>query len=154
MSGRLRSGGFTLVEILIALAVLAIALTAAGHSLGTAVDTTLSLRERILARWVAEDRLAEIELKGIWPSLDTTEGDAVMGGRKLHWIQETGATPLARMRRVEVSVLVPGGKVALARLTGFVEQTATSVASTTPSQTGNLSGMGENLPGPQGEPPK
>ncbi|TMG74645.1 MAG: type II secretion system protein GspI, partial [Betaproteobacteria bacterium] len=79
--------GFTLVEILVALAVLAIALTAAGHSLGTAVDTTAALRERTLARWVAEDRLSELELRNEWPSLDTKEGDAEMGGRRFHWIQ-------------------------------------------------------------------
>jgi general secretion pathway protein I len=147
------AGGFTLVEILIALAVLAIALTAAGHSLGTAVDTTQALRERMLARWVAEDRLAELELRREWPSLDTKEGDAEMGGRKFHWIQETGATPLARMRRVEMSVLIPGAKVPLARLTGFLEQTGTSVTTGSPSQTGNLSQMGETPP-PQPEAPK
>jgi general secretion pathway protein I len=131
---RAAAPGFTLVEILIALAILAIAITAAAHSMGAAVDTTGAIRERMLARWVAEDRLAEIELKGEWPALDTKEGDAEMGGRKFHWIQETGATPVTRMRRVEVSVLPPGAKVPLARLTGFVEQTGTSVQPGTSSQ--------------------
>jgi general secretion pathway protein I len=138
-----RAAGFTLVEILVALAVLAIALTAAAHSLGAAVDTTVALRERILARWVAEDRLAELELKEEWPALDTKEGDAEMGGRKFHWVQETGVTPVARMRRVELSVMPPGGKVALVHLTGFVEQTTTSITTSSPSQTGNLSQMGD-----------
>jgi len=145
-----RPRGFTLVEILVALAVLAIALTAAAHSLGAAIDTTTELRERMLARWVAEDRLTELELKGEWPALDTKEGDATMGGRKLHWIQETGVTPLAKLRRVTVSVVLPGGKVPLATLTGFVEQTGTSVTSTTDSQTGDLSQMGAT-PAPQGD---
>jgi len=139
------AAGFTLVEILVALSVLAIALTAAAHSLGAAVDTTSALRERMLARWVAEDRLTGLELRNEWPALDTKEGDATMGGRKFHWIQETGVTPVARLRRVEVSVLLPGGKVPLVRLTGFVEQTGTSVTSSTASQTGDLSQMG-NLP--------
>ena len=150
---RARAAGFTLVEILVALAVLAIAITAAAHSMGAAVDTTAALRERMLARWVAEDRLAELELKNEWPALDTKEGDAEMGGRKFHWIQETGATPVSRMRRVEVGVLLPGAKVPLARLTGFVEQTGSSTTSGAPSQTGNLSQMGD-LPPPQSEAPK
>ena len=144
--------GFTLVEILVALAVLAIALTAAAHALGGAADTTAELRLRMLARWVAEDRLAELELRNEWPALDTKEGDAEMGDRKFHWIQETGATPVAKMRRVEMSVLLPGAKVPLARLTGFVEQTGTSVTTSTASQTGNLSTMGE--PPPQTEGPR
>jgi general secretion pathway protein I len=141
--------GFTLVEILIALAVLAIAITAAAHSVGAAIDTTAALRERMLARWVAEDRLSTLELRNEWPALDTKEGDAEMGGRKFHWIQETGVTPVTRMRRVEVSVLLPGAKVPIVKLTGFVEQTGTSVTTSSPSQTGNLSQMGEAQPAMQ-----
>jgi len=141
-----RAAGFTLVEILVALAVLAIALTAAAHALGSASDTTAALRERMLARWIAEDKLAELELKRDWPSLDTKEGDAEMGGRKFHWIQETGATPVAKMRRVEMSVLLPGAKVPLAHLTGFIERTENSVTSSTVSDTGNLSQMGNTPP--------
>jgi len=143
---RRRVAGFTLVEILVALAVLAIALTAAAHALGGAVDTTSALRERMLARWVAEDKLAELELRRDWPALDTKEGDAEMGGRRFHWIQETGVTPVAKMRRVEMSVLLPGGKVPLARLTGFIERTENSVTSSSVSDTGNLSQMGNTPP--------
>ena len=141
-----RAAGFTLVEILVSLAVLAIALTAAAHALGGAADTTAQLRERMLARWVAEDRLAELELRREWPALDTKEGEAEMGGRRFHWVQETGVTPVTKMRRVELAVLLPGGKVPLVRLTGFVEQTGTSVTSSTASQTGSLSTMGESPP--------
>lgn len=151
---RAAAPGFTLVEILVALAVLAIALTAAAHSLGSAADTTAALRERTLARWVAEDRLAELELRREWPALDSKEGDAEMGGRKFHWIQETGVTPVTRMRRVELSVLLPGAKVPLAHLTGFLEQTGTSVTTSTASQTGNLSQMGDLPAGTQSETPK
>jgi len=150
MKRRPSGNGFTLVEILVALAVLAIALTAAAHALGSAADTTGELRLRMLARWVAEDRLAGLELRNEWPALDTKEGDAEMGGRKFHWIQETGVTPVTKMRRVELSVLLPGSKVPLVRLTGFVEQTASSVTSSTASQTGNLTTMGEPPP-PQSE---
>ena len=147
---RSRASGFTLIEILLALAVLAIALTAAAHSVGAAVDTTVALPERMLARWVAEDRFADLELRGTWPALDTLEGDAEVGGRKFPWVQETGVTPVAKMRRVEVSVMLPGSKVGLVRLTGFVEQTATSVTRSSVSQTGDLSQM-DNTPPPQGD---
>ena len=119
-----RAGGFTLVEILVALAVLAIALTATARSLGAALNTAAALRDRTLARWVAEDRLAELELRREWPELDVKEGDADMGGRAFHWRQETGVTPAARMRRVEVSVFLAGTNSTLAKLTGFLEQTA------------------------------
>jgi len=140
-----RAGGFTLVEILVALAVLAIALTATARSLGAAIDTTAALRDRTLARWVAEDRLAELELRREWPDLDVKEGDADMGGRAFRWRQETGVTPAARMRRVEVSVFLKGTDSTLAKMTGFVEQTATLAIPPTVPPTG---------PGPQMEPPR
>jgi general secretion pathway protein I len=110
------------VEILVALLVLAIALAATARGLGAAIDTTAALRDRTLARWVAEDRLASLELRREWPALDVKEGDADMGGRAFHWRQETGATPVARMRRVELNVFLPGANTPLVRLTGFVEQ--------------------------------
>ena len=116
------AGGFTLVEILVALLVLAIALAATARGLGAAIDTTAALRDRTLARWVAEDRLAQLELGREWPALDTKEGDADMGGRAFRWRQQTSASPVARMRRVEVNVFLPGTDSALARLTGFLEQ--------------------------------
>ena len=111
------------MEILVALAVLAIALTATARSLGAAIDTTTALRDRTLARWVAEDRLAQLELSREWPDLDVKEDDADMGGRAFHWRQETGVTPAARMRRVEVSVFLPGTDSMLAKMTGFIQQT-------------------------------
>jgi len=114
--------GFTLLEILVALAVLAIALTATARSMGAAIDTTAALRDRTLARWVAEDKLAQLELGREWPALDTKEGDADMGGRAFRWRQQTSASPVARMRRVELSVFQPGTDSPLARMTGFLEQ--------------------------------
>ena len=117
-----RPRGFTLLEILVALAVLAIALTATARGLGAAIDTTAALRDRTLARWVAEDRLSELELSKNWPALDVKEGDADMGGRAFRWRQQTSASPVARMRRVEVSVFLPETDSPLARLTGFLEQ--------------------------------
>jgi len=143
-----RAGGFTLVEILVALAVLAIALTATARSLGAAIDTTAALRDRTLARWVAEDRLAELELGKEWPALDVKEGDADMGGRAFHWRQETGVTPAPRMRRVEVSVFLKGTDSSLAKMTGFLEQTGPQAGPQT-GQPGSQTGSQPVQTGPQ-----
>jgi len=121
-AGRASALGFTLIEILVALFVLAIALVATGRSLGVATDTTAALRDRALARWVAEDHLTNLELLRAWPALDVKEGDAEMGGRPFHWSEATTSTPAARMRRVDVSVFLPGTKSPIVSLSGFLEQ--------------------------------
>lgn len=139
-SKRTAAGGFTLIEILVALLVLAIALAATARSLGAATDTTAALRDRALARWVAEDQLTNLEIQRAWPALDVKEGDADMGGRSFHWSQATTPTPVASMRRVEVSVLLPGTNSPLVRLSGFLELPAgTAQPGGTPP--------GTNLPG-------
>ena len=120
--GRNAVRGFTLIEILVALLVLAIALTETARSLGAAIDTTAALRDRALARWIAEDHLTTLELQHAWPELDVKEGDAEMGGHAFRWREETTPTPAARMRRVEVSVLLPGTNSPLVRVSGFLEQ--------------------------------
>jgi general secretion pathway protein I len=120
-----RSRGFTLVEVLVALFVLAIALAAAARSLGEAIDGAVALRERTLARWVAEDRLAVLVARREWPALDVTEGDVEMGGRSLHWRQRVLPTPLERLRRVEVSVFVPPARTPAARLSATLRREVT-----------------------------
>ena len=54
-----RTPGFTLIEVLVALAILAVALAAAVRASSTAADGALELKERLLATWIAQDRLAE-----------------------------------------------------------------------------------------------
>jgi len=123
-----RARGFTLIEVLVALLVLSIALAAAIRTVGASIDTTAALRDRTLARWVAEDRLTRYEWQHAWPSIDTREGDAEMGGKAFRWREVVATTPVTRMRRVEVSVFLPGTDAALARLTGFLEQPSTQSA--------------------------
>jgi general secretion pathway protein I len=117
-----RLHGFTLLEILVALAVLAIALTAAIRVLGQSIDTAAALRERTLAQWVAEDRLARHVLNHSFPSIDTTTGTAEMGGTTWRWSEQVSATPVPRLRRIDVSVSPPDKPDPIVLLTGFVRE--------------------------------
>ncbi len=96
--------GFTLVEVLVALAVLAIALIAVLRTMGQAVDTTMALRERNVALWVAQNRLAEHRIRRDWPAPDTTDGEAEIGGEKWFWREQVSTTPEPRIRRIEITV--------------------------------------------------
>jgi general secretion pathway protein I len=117
------SRGFTLVEVLVALAIVSIALLAALRGAGQATNAVGELRLRLLAGWVAENRLAEHRARGDWLPLGIDRGRQSQGGIEFAWREEVIATPNPAFRRVDVFVSAPVEESrALARLTGFVVQ--------------------------------
>ena len=114
--------GFTLLETLIALAILAIGLAAAMRGLGMASGSTAELRDRQLADWVAQNRLAEMRVLRRFPDAGGTEGDAVQGGRRFHWREDVTATPNPLFRRVDVRVSATEGNGVLSHLSAFAVQ--------------------------------
>jgi general secretion pathway protein I len=112
--------GFTLVEVLVALAVIAIALTAVMRSFGQGVDTTIALRERTIALWVAQNRLATHYVAHSWPSPDTSDGTTEMAGREWRWREKVATTPDGDIRRVEIEIRAAPDREVLARLVGFL----------------------------------
>jgi len=112
--------GFTLIEILIALAILAVALAAAVRAAGVAADATLDLKERLLATWIAQDRVAEYAVRPLWPDIGTRQGSADQAGVRFVWRETVSGTPNPRFRRVEVQVFrARTPDHAVARLVGY-----------------------------------
>lgn len=98
-----KNSGFTLLEVMVALAVLAIALAAViNKTIETGVNIN-HLRDRTLAHWVAENRLAEMQAMEEWREGKQT-GRTEFAGRVWHWEVEALATPARRLRRVIVRV--------------------------------------------------
>jgi len=113
--------GFTLIEILVALAILAVALAAAVRSAGVAADTTSAVKERLLAGWIAQNRMAEYAVRPLWPDIGTRQGNADQAGVQFAWRETISGTPNPRFRRVEVQVFpVRTPDRAVARLVGYV----------------------------------
>ncbi|MEM7053327.1 MAG: type II secretion system minor pseudopilin GspI [Pseudomonadota bacterium] len=98
-----RNAGFTLIEVLVALAIVAIALVALSQAGGRAIDTQYQLEQRSIALWLAANRLAEIELnQPIRPG--TRSGQLQMAERDWRWQAEIQAAPGEQLWRADVRV--------------------------------------------------
>ena len=96
--------GFTLLEILVALAVLALSLGALVTAVSSQVRNTAYLEQRTLAQWVAGNAIAGFRLEAAWDAPGVRRGRSEMGGRAWAWRAVTVATDDPDLRRVEVSV--------------------------------------------------
>jgi general secretion pathway protein I len=113
--------GFTLVEVLVALAIVAIALMSALRAAGEGTNNVGELRSRLLAGWVAENLLAEHRARLDWLPLGIQRGTSREGGLDFAWRQEVIATPNAAFRRVDVQVFATADESHfLAHLSGFI----------------------------------
>ena len=116
-----RSRAFTLLEVMVALAIVAIALLAALRVAGQAASGATDMRMRMLAGWVAGNRLAEHRARRDFPPPGIAEGVAVQAGIAFQWREEVTPMQSPAFRRVDVMVFAPSGEEpALARLSGFV----------------------------------
>jgi len=96
--------GFTLIEVLVALAIVAIGMAAVLSALTSSASTVLYMRDKTLAQWIALNHIAEQRLQAQMPQTGNTEGDIDYAGQKWHWRQETVATAVQGMIRMDVMV--------------------------------------------------
>lgn len=119
-----RLRGFTLIEILVALAIVAVALAAGMRALAQSADGAGTLKARTLAMWVAQNRLAEAEFARETPPSGARSGEATQGGIAYVWRERASATPNPAFRRLDVEVAEAAAPdYILARLTGYVAGT-------------------------------
>ena len=102
-----RAAGFTLIEVMVALAVVALAVPALLFTMDQQIDGTAYLRDRSLAQIVASNRLAELRLalRGGQLSLrGSSTGVEEMAGREWFWRVQSQGTEVPDFSRVEVQV--------------------------------------------------
>ena len=96
--------GFTLVEVLVALAIVSVGMLAVFKVIGDTALNVAYLRDRSFAAWIADNRITELRLRGEMPSVDETQGDLEFAGRRWHWVQKVATTPVDGLRRIDVNV--------------------------------------------------
>jgi general secretion pathway protein I len=113
--------GFTLIEILVALAIVAVALAAGMRALAQSADSASTLKARTLALWVAQNRLAAAQLAEPWPALGSAAGESEQAGTRFIWRESVSGTPNPAFHKIEIVVAEPQTPdYALARLVGYI----------------------------------
>ena len=96
--------GFTLLEVLVALAILSIALASTIKLTANQSMNAEYLRDKTLAHWVAMNQIAELQISQEWPPVGKKKGTEEMGLREWHWQRIVSDTPDTRVRLLEVKV--------------------------------------------------
>jgi general secretion pathway protein I len=106
MNGRFagRAAGFTLIEVMVALAIVAIALAAGSRAASSVVDTSQRLSDVVLAQWCADNELVQLRVSGQWPAVGKTPFACVQLGRTFKGTLKATPTPNPAFRRVDASV--------------------------------------------------
>jgi general secretion pathway protein I len=117
LKSRLRhTRGFTMIEVLVALAIIAVALAASLRAVGSLATGEADLHRRLLAGWSADNELAQLRLTHSWPEIGSRSFDCSQGNLKLVCTDRVSATPNPIFRKVEVLVTSPGVPGNLAQL--------------------------------------
>ncbi|HEY1461197.1 MAG TPA: type II secretion system minor pseudopilin GspI [Casimicrobiaceae bacterium] len=118
-----RASAFTLVEVLVALAIIAVALAAGFRSIAQSADGATALKARTLALWVAQNRLALAQIESPTPGPGSRSGAAEQAGTTFAWQETIGGTPNPAFRKIEITVADPSAPDhVLARLIGYLGQ--------------------------------
>ena len=97
--------GFTLIEVLIALAIIAIALTALLKATGQDVAHTARIKEKLISHWVAMQGVTAIQL-GLIPvnlNQEITE-KTIMLGETWYWRAKLSQTPINSTQQITITV--------------------------------------------------
>lgn len=99
-----RVRGFTLIEVLIALAFLALAMSAIIATVGVSIRNAAELQDKTFAHWVAMNELTTLRLAPAWPAVGTQKGNAEMAGQKWNWQAAASTTQDPDLLRVDIDV--------------------------------------------------
>ncbi len=121
------SAGFTLIEVMIALAIVATALPSLMMLVTNQVRGAGFIREKTQAYWIAEDQLTRINLRHKLLPLnklpETQSGTILVSDAEWFWEMNSESTEIENFKRIDVRVSLNANKNdTLARLAGFIDE--------------------------------
>jgi general secretion pathway protein I len=115
------SPGFTLIEVLAALVIVALGMIAAISAVSQSARNGAYLREKTLAHWIAMNVITERRLQTSPPDVAESTGQVDFAGQRWQWTMTVTQTAVETMRRMDVSVRLADApeNSSLTRLSGF-----------------------------------
>lgn len=122
-SGSISAKGFTLIEILVALAIIAIALGAIISTSGTQAQQATHLKQKTIAHWVAMNEITKLQIANTLPDLGDESGSTEMANHEWFWTRTTKELALTkRVREINFQIYADKQrKNKLTQLTGNVK---------------------------------
>lgn len=117
---RNRCRAFTLVEVMVALAIIALSLTAVSAKMGRMIDTSNSMRERTYASWIAQNKITELRLANVLPEVSATSGEVEYANTTWRWRAVISESGIVNLFRVDVAVSYEDGDYVIRTVTGFI----------------------------------
>jgi general secretion pathway protein I len=112
--------GFTLVEVMVALAIIALSLTAVAAKMGRMIDTSNAMRERTYASWIAQNKIAEMRLANVIPEVTATSGEVEYANQTWRWRAVVSESGIENLYRVDVEISDASGDAVIRKVTGFI----------------------------------
>jgi general secretion pathway protein I len=115
-----RAAGFTLLEVMVALAIAALSLTAVMAAMSQMVGAANSMADRTYASWIAQNEIAELRLANVVPEVSENSGNVEYAGLNWTWRTRISETGVENLYRVDVSVSFAESEEVIRTVTGFV----------------------------------
>jgi len=125
-----KSAGFTLIEVMVALTIIAIALASLIKASGGHTNSAAYLKTKTLAHYVAMNEVAQLQIDKAWPDLGSTKKSTEMAGIEWFWIREVKATgdETGNIRGLKFSIFLDEKRTRnLAQVQAFISNPAQNV---------------------------
>ncbi len=115
------SSAFTLIEIMVALTIIAITLGVIIENTTVTTKNTQYLRDKSIAQWIAMNQISLYRAKRQWSNVSNKKGHTTMANRDWLWKMKIAKTDEPDLRRLTVDVyLQESDDHSLVTMTGFV----------------------------------